>query len=204
MSRSRLDDPAVRDAIVAEIEAGGNLDTAGASLSPPITRQAINNWIRNRSGEGEPGALLRDRIEAAKVRYRATRGELARAASEIRPATPGEQLAVAESLGVAVEVVQDGDGLYDPPASLVARRAWQAANDPDEHPAVRAVCWRGVFEYKLGPLIAAEERKVQRELERAEQADGAGDVLVVELPDNGTHAPRAAESRPIDVEVIDG
>lgn len=208
---SQLDDPAVRDFIVAEIEAGGNLDTAGAKLSPPMTRQAINLWMRGNGGPER--AQLRERIEAARhrrnvvgSRVEAAGGQLERSADVRAPRAPTPtqlQSRTAERLSVTGELVRDADAAPGPTVAEFIEECAGFYRDVGEHPAVRAKAMGIMAEYKLGAMVWAERKRLEREAERTEQLEAAeaGDgPLVISLPDSGAHGHGAT----IDVEVLDG
>jgi hypothetical protein len=216
--KSILEDPQVREFIVAEVEGGGNLDTAGAKLDPPMTRQAISKWCRNNPKRG--GDDLRTRIDAIRLRQEA--GEWALQARErhqdrpgramVRPGqdrAPPTQEAAAEVLGVPVALVRDADRAPGPNVPELIEWAWEVVrNDPNSR--VAPECARALFGYKLGPLIRAQQMAEEREAARlaatetVSQDDGAA---IIELPVNDTEAPgrapRPVETGVLEAEVVD-
>jgi hypothetical protein len=192
-----LDDPAARQTVIDVVHAGGTLDDAAAKLG--ISRRAIGKY-RDKDADFD------DRVQAALGRREAVRERLPTLAPRKRyvPSAAG-QLNAALRMGVGDDLVRDADSFGGMTADELLDLCEQIAMDPDHRANGQAL--RILAEIKLGPMMRAtlrREQMEQRELERAEQADGAGDVLVVELPDNGTHAPRGPQGQAIDVEVLDG
>ena len=197
MARAILDDPDARQVVIDVLSAGGTLDDAGQRVG--CSRRAISKYAARNPEFG-------DRVAAAQHRREVLREELPRAAIRAtkRKRTPEKQATDAQALatvtGVPVEIVEDGDrDPGGPTAAELVDLCWVIAQSPEHRGCAQAL--RILAEYKLGPLVRAQQRREEREAAAATVSDDRPQTVLVKLPTNGTEAP--GHEPVIDVEVVE-
>jgi hypothetical protein len=178
-----LDDPDVRERLITSLSRR-TLEAAATEIG--ISRRAVSKYADKHPEFAARIDAARGRREAAVASLPGAAKAQAKARRERPPPEPERQAQTAAALAVPVELVEDADRDIGPTAEELIELCWLIAQDPEHRGCAKAL--HILAEYKLGPLVRAQQRAEARAAER-DATTGEAELVIVRVPANGTESP---------------